>query len=100
MKTFFWGKSIEVKPLGYQHVKLHVPQPDGSKSVEHYIFERVSSSVHNLIFGEMYVEHTGTMTVKNLSNGDVCQVEFKKRGWSGKGAFEVEGHAFHSSTPQ
>jgi len=46
--------------------------PDGSKKVEHYIVERVSSSVNNLIFGEMYVEHTGVMTVKNLSNGDTC----------------------------
>ncbi|TNV71218.1 hypothetical protein FGO68_gene15187 [Halteria grandinella] len=99
MKTQFWGKSLEVKPLGYQHVRLHVPMPDGSKKVEHYIVERVSSSVNNLIFGEMYVEHTGVMTVKNLSNGDTCQVEFKKRGWSGKGAYEVEGSAFNAANP-
>lgn len=70
MKTQFWGKSLEVKPLGYQHVRLHVPQANGTKKAEHYIVERVNSSVNNLIFGEMYVEHHGTMVVKNLSNGD------------------------------
>jgi oxysterol-binding protein-related protein 1/2 len=70
---------------------LHVPQADGTKKSEHYIIERVNSSVNNLIFGEMYVEHHGTMIVKNLNNGDQCAVEFKKRGWSGKGMHEVEG---------
>jgi hypothetical protein len=52
--------------------------------------------VNNLIFGEMYVEHVGTMTVRNVTNGNVCLVEFKKRGWTGKGAFEIEGYAYES----
>lgn len=39
----------------------------------------------------MYVEHIGMMTIKNLKTGDTCTVEFKKKGWSGKSAFEVEG---------
>jgi hypothetical protein len=86
MKTTFWGKSLEVKPLGYQHVRL-------KKTNEHYIFERPTTVANNLIFGEMYVEHVGTMTVKNLATGDTCTVEFKKRGWSGKGANEVDGYA-------
>jgi hypothetical protein len=29
-----------------------------------------------------------------LKTGDTCIVEFKKKGWSGKGAYEVEGYAF------
>lgn len=33
------------------------------------------------------------MTAKNLQTGDVCITEFKKRGWGGKGAYEVEGYA-------
>lgn len=41
----------------------------------------------------MYIEHTGVMHVKNLQTGDTCEVEFKKRGWGGKGAYEVEGVA-------
>jgi hypothetical protein len=44
----------------------------------------------------MYIEHTGTMTVKNLRNGDYTQVTFKTRGWSGKSAQEVEGFCFSS----
>lgn len=80
-------------------MRLNVPQPDGTRKTEHYIIERINSSVNNLIFGEMYVEHHGTMTVKNLTNGDQCLVEFKKKGWSGKGEKEVEGYAFSATNP-
>lgn len=89
MKTNFWGKSLEIKPFGYQNVRL-------KSTGEHFIVERPNSSVNNLIFGEMYVEHFGVMTVKNLTNGDTCEVEFKKRGWNGKGAYEVEGTALQA----
>lgn len=79
-----------------------MPSPSGGeeKITEHYAIERINSQVHNLIFGEMYVEHTGIMTIRNMQLGEVCQVEFKKRGWSGKGAYEVEGFAFSSSQPK
>lgn len=100
MKTNFWGKSLEVKPLGFQHVRLHFVNKNGEEMSEHYIIERVSSNVNNLIFGEMYVEHTGVMNVRNLTRKEKCQIDFKKRGWSGKGAFEVDGHCFSENNPK
>ena len=42
----------------------------------------------------MYIEHYGTMTVKNVTNGEICLVEFKKKGWSGKNFQEVEGYVY------
>jgi hypothetical protein len=45
----------------------------------------------------MYVEHVGTMIIRNITNGNVCLVEFRKRGWTGKGAFEVEGYAYETN---
>ena len=42
----------------------------------------------------MYVEHNGIMTVKNLKTGDYCEIDFKKKGWSGKNMFEIEGFLF------
>lgn len=44
----------------------------------------------------MYIEHVGTMTVRNFATGDICEVEFKKRGWGGKNINEVEGYAINS----
>jgi hypothetical protein len=48
----------------------------------------------------MYVEHTGVMTVRNLTRKERCQVEFKKRGWSGKGACEIDGQCFSDDNPK
>ena len=48
----------------------------------------------------MYVEHYGKMVVRNCATGDLCEVDFKKRGWSGKNAFEVEGFAFPKNQPK
>ena len=90
MKTSFWGKSLEVVPIGYQHVRL-------KRTNEHFIIERPISSVNNIIFGEMYIDHYGKMTVKNLTTGEVCEVEFKKKGWGGRGAQEIEGYAVDAS---
>ena len=59
---------------------------------EQFTIERPTSTVNNLIFGEMYVEHVGTMTVQNMLTKDKCEIEFKKRGWGGKNAFEFEGY--------
>jgi hypothetical protein len=47
----------------------------------------------------MYVEHIGIMTVKNITRSEICMIEFKKRGWTGKGANELEGYVFNSNYP-
>ena len=44
----------------------------------------------------MYIDHHGKMTVINYKNKEYCEVDFKKRGWSNKNAFEVEGYAYNS----
>ena len=87
MKTQFWGKSLEVKPMGLINVRL-------KSTNEHITIDRPNSSVNNLIFGDMYVEHYGKMVVKNFGTNDFCEIEFKKRGWSGKNAFEVDGYVY------
>lgn len=86
MKTSFWGKSLEIKPLGLIHVRLKTTN-------EHFVIERPNSSANNLIFGELYIDHHGQMTTRNLHTGDTSKVDFKKRGWSGKDAYAVDGYA-------
>ena len=46
VKTRFWGKSLEFKPLGKAHVLL-------KRQNEHYIIDRPSTSAQNIIFGTM-----------------------------------------------
>jgi hypothetical protein len=82
---------MEVKPLGMIHIVLK------KYNNEHYIIERPSSVVQNIIFGNMYIEHVGIMTVKNHHTGHVCEVDFKKRGWSAKDYNKVEGKVMDSN---
>jgi len=53
---------------------------------EHFSIDRPISTVNNLIFGDMYIDHYGRMTIKNHSINDVCEIDFKKKGWGGKNA--------------
>ena len=43
----------------------------------------------------MYVEHTGKMVVKNLKEDYKLVIDFKKKGWSGKHANEIEGYLYN-----
>lgn len=91
MKSQFWGKSMEVKPLGLIHIILK------KHGGEHYIIERPSTNVQNIIFGNMYIEHVGIMKIHNHKTGHHCEVDFKKRGWGAKDINKIEGKIFDAN---
>lgn len=73
-KTKFWGKSLEVIPLGTTQLKI-----EGDV----YEWNKPSSFIRNLMMGTKYFEHCGKMTIKNLTNGLSCTIEFKPAGYWG-----------------
>lgn len=79
-----WSGTLKAVPIGYQHIVL-------KKRNEHYLIGRPTTTVNNLIFGNMYIEHVGTMTVKNCANGIECPIEFKAAGWGNAGKHECTG---------
>lgn len=79
-----WKGQLLAIPIGFQHVIL-------KSRNEHYVIGRPTTTVNNLLFGNMYIEHVGTMTVKNYSNGMICPVEFSPAGWGNAGRHEVNG---------
>ena len=56
VKTGFWGTSIEIITKGLAHIRLNSYN-------EMYTILRPNTCVHNLIMGEMYLDHIGQMTV-------------------------------------
>jgi len=42
------------------------------------------AAIHNLVIGKLYVEQRGKTQIVNHTAGDVCDMEWKERGWSGK----------------
>ena len=77
MRTSFWGKSLECKPLGSLNLRL-------KKWNEHYMITRPKSACCNMIFGKMYIDQFGESVALNKTTGEKLVMNFKKRGWSGK----------------
>jgi oxysterol-binding protein 1 len=83
VKSKFWGKSLEVHPLGTCHVSL-----PHKGEMEHYSWKKVTTLVNNLILGKLTIEHYGDMVVKNHRTGEELVLTFKpsSNGWfSGSG---------------
>uniref|UniRef100_A0A8C2IWZ6 Oxysterol-binding protein n=1 Tax=Cyprinus carpio TaxID=7962 RepID=A0A8C2IWZ6_CYPCA len=86
-KNKFWGKSMEIVPMGVTHLEL----PGFG---DRYEWSKVTSCIHNILSGQRWIEHYGEMSIKHSTTmGDVshCKVTFLKVGSGGLNANEVEG---------
>ncbi|KAG2044222.1 Oxysterol-binding protein-domain-containing protein [Suillus americanus] len=80
-KTKFWGKSLEIIPLGTTRLKI---------GNDEYEWNKPSSFMRNLMMGTKYLEHCGKMTIENTTNGATCVLDFKQSGYWGA-SNEVSG---------
>ncbi|KAJ3750118.1 oxysterol binding protein [Lentinula detonsa] len=74
-KTKFWGKSLEIIPLGTTHLKI---------GNDHYQWKKPSSFMRNLVVGTKYLEHVGKLIIENVNGRDRCVLEFKQSGYWGE----------------
>lgn len=71
-KNKFWGKSMEIVPMGTTHVTL----PEFG---DHYEWNKVTSCIHNILSGQRWIEHYGEMSIRNTNNSECqCKVTFVK----------------------
>ena len=87
VKSKFYGKSFDINPLGTWFLKLR-PSSGGE---ELYTWKKVTSSVIGIITGSPTVDNYGPMEIRNWTTGDVCQLDFKPRGWKASSAYQVSG---------
>lgn len=72
-RTKFWGKSLEVIPLGTTHIKI---------GNDHFYWQKPSSFVRNLMMGKKYLEHSGKMTIHSSSPPHLkCVLDFKQSSY-------------------
>uniref|UniRef100_A0A8C9VND8 Oxysterol-binding protein n=1 Tax=Scleropages formosus TaxID=113540 RepID=A0A8C9VND8_SCLFO len=84
-KNKFWGKSMEIVPMGSTHLVL----PGFG---DHYEWNKVTSCIHNILNGQRWIEHYGEISIKN-SSSDICQCKItflKTKHWNSV-VNEVEG---------
>lgn len=70
IKSKFWGRSIELKPEGV----LQLDFDDGDS----YTWNKVTTSINNLILGKIYVDHGGVMKIRNTAYNMVAKIRFKE----------------------
>ncbi|XP_050790766.1 oxysterol-binding protein-related protein 7 isoform X3 [Gopherus flavomarginatus] len=85
-KNKFWGKSLEIVPVGTVNVKL-------PRFGDHFEWNKVTSCIHNILSGQRWIEHYGEVLIRNVRDSSYhCKITFCKqaRYWSSS-VNEVQG---------
>ncbi|XP_066305295.1 oxysterol-binding protein-related protein 6-like isoform X4 [Branchiostoma lanceolatum] len=69
LKTKFWGKSMEIIPIGTVNVSI-------PKYNDHYTWSKVTSCIHNIMTGQRWMDHYGEKIIKNKDI--TCRLMFHK----------------------
>ncbi|XP_054634105.1 oxysterol-binding protein 1-like isoform X6 [Dunckerocampus dactyliophorus] len=65
----FRGKYLSVMPLGSIHCMF-------AKSNNHYSWKKVTTTIHNIIVGKLWIDQSGEIDVVNHKTGDHCHLKF------------------------
>uniref|UniRef100_A0AAQ5Z2I5 Oxysterol-binding protein n=1 Tax=Amphiprion ocellaris TaxID=80972 RepID=A0AAQ5Z2I5_AMPOC len=65
----FRGKYLSIMPLGTIHASFE-------KSNNHYTWKKVTTTVHNIIVGKLWIDQSGEIDVVNHTTGDRCHLKF------------------------
>ncbi|KAK9496721.1 hypothetical protein O3M35_013014 [Rhynocoris fuscipes] len=69
MDSKFRGKYIRVVPIGIVHLLFPA-------SGNHFTWNKVETTVNNVILGNLWIDQTGTMIIKNHKTGWQSDIEF------------------------
>nr|XP_015828517.2 oxysterol-binding protein 2 isoform X1 [Nothobranchius furzeri] len=65
----FRGKYLSIMPLGAIHLQFH-------SSGNHYVWRKVTSTVHNIIVGKLWIDQSGDIEILNHRTKETCQLKF------------------------
>ncbi|NXF42337.1 OSBP1 protein, partial [Nyctibius bracteatus] len=65
----FRGKYLSIMPLGTIHCVFH-------SSGNHYTWKKVTTTVHNIIVGKLWIDQSGEIEIINHKTGDKCNLKF------------------------
>ncbi|KAG8597958.1 hypothetical protein GDO81_002445 [Engystomops pustulosus] len=65
----FRGKYLSIMPLGDIHLEF-------LSSGNHYVWKKVTSTVHNIIVGKLWIDQSGDIEITNYKTKDKCQLKF------------------------
>lgn len=69
MSSKFRGKYLQIIPLGVAHLHFH-------STGNHYTWRKVTTTVHNIIVGRLWIDQHGDMEIVNHHTGDKCNLKY------------------------
>jgi len=69
MSCKFRGKYISVIPQGIAHLRF-------KKSGNHYTWRKVTTTVHNVVIGKLWLDQSGDMDIFNHKTKDNCHLKY------------------------
>ncbi|XP_011494145.1 PREDICTED: oxysterol-binding protein 1 isoform X2 [Ceratosolen solmsi marchali] len=69
MGSKFRGKYLQVIPLGTAHLEFKTGN-------HHYTWRKVTTTVHNIIVGKLWVDQSGDMDIVNHKQGIKCHLKY------------------------
>uniref|UniRef100_A0A7E4ZZZ4 Oxysterol-binding protein n=1 Tax=Panagrellus redivivus TaxID=6233 RepID=A0A7E4ZZZ4_PANRE len=69
MTSRFRGKYLSVTPTGLTHVSF-------KNSGNVYSYRKITTTVHNIIVGKLWIDNHGEMVIENHKTGDKCTLKF------------------------
>ncbi|KAG0473174.1 hypothetical protein HPP92_014585 [Vanilla planifolia] len=82
LKSKFWGQSIQLDPVGV----LTLEFDDG----EVFQWNKVTTTIYNLILGKVYCDHHGTMNIRGNRQYS-CKLKFKEHSLLDRNPRQVQG---------
>ncbi|KAG2291581.1 hypothetical protein Bca52824_038250 [Brassica carinata] len=83
LKSKFWGRSIQVEPVGV----LTLEFDDG----EVFQWSKVTSTIYNIILGKLYCDHHGVMQIRGNRQYS-CTLKFKEQSILERNPHQVNGY--------
>nr|XP_020659766.1 oxysterol-binding protein-related protein 6 isoform X4 [Pogona vitticeps] len=84
-KNKFWGKSMEILPIGTLNLTL-------PRYGDCYVWNKVTTCIHNILSGRRWIEHYGEITIRNTkSSVCICKLTFVKVNYWNSNVNEVQG---------
>lgn len=80
----FHGNSIEINNIGSRYIHF-------TKTNDRYTWTLPKALVSNLFVGGAFVDHFGTLTLRNETINTVSTLHLTKCGWFSAGRYEVNG---------
>jgi len=69
MTSKFRGKYLQVVPMGIAHCQF-------PESGNHYTWRKVTTTVHNIIVGKLWIDQHGDMDITNHNDGTKCKLTY------------------------